>query len=69
MADPGFLKGGCGTVLRAKFEKPRPLWEKPRPFSIVFEINYQPYQSNRSVSIRFERGGGVFGGVEGACFV
>ena len=47
-----FLKEGSGIQLHVKFLKPRPLLIKLRPFSIVFERNYLPYQSNRSVFVR-----------------
>ena len=42
-----FLKGGSNSAVareaRAKFLKPRPLWGKTTPISIVFERNYQSY--------------------------
>ena len=42
-----FLKGGSNSTVareaRAKILKPRPLWGKTTPISIVFERNYQSY--------------------------
>ena len=54
VADPGFLEGLAWfryTVAR-EFLEATPTFGKTTPISIVFETNYQPYQSNRSV---FER--------------
>ncbi len=53
VADAGFLEGGFRYTIareaRAKNLEATPTLINPRPFSIVFERNYLPYQSNRSV--------------------
>ena len=46
------LKGGSSIIMRAKrakISKPRPLFNKPRPFSIVLERNFLLYHVNRPV--------------------
>jgi hypothetical protein len=52
VADPGFVEGGFRyTLAREKIKAMPSFGAKSRPFLIVFETNYQPYQycNNRSV--------------------
>ena len=56
VADPGFLEGGVlvHSCTRSACEilEATPTLGKTTPILIIFETNYQPYQSSRSV---FER--------------